>query len=245
VSCDEIRGRLPDHVLGTLPEAEQAAVRRHVRGCAVCRAEAEQMDHGLALFGSVAHEVDPPPELEERVLNVLTEEWREPAEAPVRAKGFRRFSSRFLIPMAAAFVLLAGALGWAGVAQSRANTFREDSATYQRFLHALGGKDVRVATLKPAPGSSMTGSAILYDSDIGQSWVLVLVRSPGATGAVDVTLSGPNHPPVSLFPMKLDPDGDGAAWLVTSSNISGLRAVRLTDSSGTLVASGIAQKEPA
>jgi Putative zinc-finger len=240
VTCEQVSERLPDYVLGTMPETEQAAVRRHLRGCAACRAEAEQLDHGLALFVGVAHEAEPPPELEQRVMRVLADEWREPVVPAVRGRRFANLSFRSLIPLAAAFVLLAGALGWAGVAQSRANSFHEDAASYQRFLHALGGKDVRVAVLKPAPGSSMTGSAVMYDSDRGQNWVLVLARSPGSSGEVTVTLSGPNQPSIALHPMTLDSDGDGSTWLVSSGDISALRFVRLTDASGHLLASGIA-----
>jgi hypothetical protein len=43
----------------------------------------------------------------------------------------------------------------------------------------------------------VTGTAVLYDSDTGQSWVVVLVRAPGPPAADRghaVLLEGPDHP---------------------------------------------------
>src|SRR2546429_4580032 len=81
--------------------------------------------------------------------------------------------------VAAVLVLLAGALVWGGVAQSNAGHFQADATSYQQFLHALGGKDVRVATLAARGSQVIQGSAVLYDSDRGQSWALVMAHAPG------------------------------------------------------------------
>src|SRR5207237_9472589 len=75
VKCEQVLDRLPDHTLGTLTDEDSAAVRAHLRGCAACRSDAESLDTGLLMFASAAHDVEPPPELEERVLSVLAEEW--------------------------------------------------------------------------------------------------------------------------------------------------------------------------
>ena len=77
MSCDAVRQQLPDYVLGTLSETETAAIRRHLRGCASCREDATELDQGVALFAGAAHVAEPPPDLKERVLAVLEEEWAE------------------------------------------------------------------------------------------------------------------------------------------------------------------------
>ncbi len=236
MNCDAVREMLPDHVLGPLSEVDGAAVRRHLRGCAICRGEAERLDEGVALFASAAHATDPPPDLEERVMRVLAEEWREAPPAPVH----RVRSGRWLLAVAAVTVALAGAVAWGATAQGNADRFRADAGSYQRFLHALGGRDVRVGTLRPARGSSLEGSAIMYDSDRGQSWILVLVRSPGTAGKVDVEISSAAGKTVPLHAIQLDPDGEGSTWLVTSADISALNTVRITDAVGHLLASGTA-----
>src|SRR5438128_6996705 len=120
MTCDAVRERLPDHTLGTLPETEEMAVRRHLRGCAGCRAEATTLDEGMAMFASAAHAVPPPPELKERVLSALADEWSESpaASAPGRAAAWWRLVA------AAAVVLLVGALAWGGLATARASRLR-------------------------------------------------------------------------------------------------------------------------
>ena len=233
MSCEEARQQLPDYTLGTLSEIEGAAVRRHLRGCAACREEAGKLDEGMVMFANAAHAVEPPPELRARVMSVLDEEWSE-APAPRGRRGLR---SPWVA--AAAAVLLAGALTWGGLAQARVNRDGEDAASYRSFLQILGGRDVRTTTLSPRGGSGVEGSAILYDSDKGQSWILVLVSALGYQQPITVTLSAPGGRSIRLpRPIDLAADGDGAAWLVTSTDLSGFGTVVLTGPDGAVVASG-------
>ena len=235
MSCDEVREQLPDYSLGTLSDIESAALRRHLRGCAGCRAEAQKLDEGVALFASAAHAMEPPPELKSKVLGVLEEEWQEapPAKPRVHRLGMISWPA-----VAAVLVLLAGALVWGGVAQSDAGRFRADASSYQQFLHALGGKDVRVATLSARSPQVIQGSAVLYDSDRGQSWALVMAHAPGYSGSLNMVLSAANGRTISLHPIELDANGEGSTWLVTAADISSFRVVRLTDATGRLLAAG-------
>jgi hypothetical protein len=239
VICEELRQQLPDYTLGTLSETEMMAARRHLRGCASCRIEASQLDEGVALFASAAHAADPPAALRDRIMGALSEEW---SEAPVSTRGRKYRASFGLAGMAAAVVLLAGALAWAGIAQSNASRFREDAVSYRQFLQALGGRDVRVATLTSQTGSVVEGSAILYDSDHGQSWALVIVRAPGITDPMDVTLFAADGRSIKLkFPLQPDAEGDASDWMVTASDISAYATIRITDvATGRLIAQGIA-----
>jgi putative zinc finger protein len=232
VSCDEVRLSLPDYALGTLSETESVAVRRHLRGCSTCRAEAADLDEGVALFARAAHQAEPPAELKGRVMSVLEEEW---AEAPAPHRKVRRLAVAWQA-VAALVILLAGVAAWAGVAQSNANRFRGDSISYHAFLSALGGKDVRVGQLAPIAGMTLEGNVILYDSDKGQSWVLVLARAPGFADPVTVSLTGDGKTIKVPFPLEFDPDGEGWTGLVTSTDISGFDQVLLTDSSGRVIA---------
>jgi Putative zinc-finger len=246
MNCEAVRELLPDHTLGTLSDEESAALRSHLRGCTSCRSEAGALDEGMALFASAAHATEPPRDLERRVLSVLQEEW---ADGPAPARPRIRW-----LALAAALVFLAGALTWAGLAQVTANRrtdeiataralaerFEEDATSYREFLSALGGREVRVAVLAPTAGNTMDGSAILYDSTRGQSWVVVFVQAPGSSGTAHARLVRPDGRFIKLFPLKLADDGDGATWLVTSADISAIRRVEITDRSGQLLASGIA-----
>jgi hypothetical protein len=84
----------------------------------------------------------------------------------------------------------------------------------------------------------MEGSAILYDSNRGQSWAAVFVQAPGSSGTAHAKLVRPDGRTIELFPIELADDGDGATWLVTSTDISAIRTVHVTDDAGQLVATG-------
>ena len=79
---------------------------------------------------------------------------------------------------------------------------------------------------------------MLYDSDRGQSWALVMAHAPGYSGSLNVVLSAANGRTISLHPIELDANGEGSTWLVTAADISSFRVVRLTDATGRLLAAG-------
>jgi hypothetical protein len=251
VKCEQVLDRLPDHTLGTLTDDDSAAVRAHLRGCSACRADAENLDTGLLMFASAAHEVEPPPELEERVLSVLAEEW---VDTPTLQS--RRPRPSKLAPwlaVAASLALLVGAVAFgfsakrsADRSQSKVVALQDDANAYHTFLHSLGGKAVRTATLTPLAGNAVTGTAVLYDSDIGQSWVLVLARQPSSGGKAFVTITSPDGGrPLKLFPLVFDERGEGSSWLVTSADISTFNHVQLRDAQGNLIAEGTATDDHA
>jgi Putative zinc-finger len=236
MACEEVRQQLADSMLGTLPEPEMATVRRHLRGCGGCRADAARLDQGIALFATAAHVAEPPPELQDRVMTALAEEWSEvPAGSGSRPGGSVRW-----LAVAAAVLAIGAAVSWGAYSQVQANRSRTDAASYRSFLGALGGREVRVAALRPSSSTAIEGSAILYDSDHGQSWILVLARAPGYLGSVDVTVSSAEGSSIHLRPLQLDSDGEASSWLVTSSDISPYTNVTLRSSDGALLASGVA-----
>jgi hypothetical protein len=239
MTCEAVREQLPDLALGTLAEGEAGGVRRHLRGCAPCRADLAGLDSGLAMFATAAHAVDPPAALKDRVLSVLHDEWREAGPSPVRRRGIP--PARRWLAVAAVVVALGGAVTWGAVSSSVAHRNAAQALDYRTFLSTLGGKDVRVAALSSPPTSALTveGSAVLYDSDLGQSWVLVLLRATGYRGTANVSLSSGQHV-LRLHPTTFDSDGSASAWLVTSGNIQRLDHIRVTAPDGTVLATGVA-----
>jgi hypothetical protein len=257
VTCDEALQLLPDSAMGTLSETEDAAVRHHLRGCGACRADAMTLDRGVAMFASAAHAADPPPELRDRVMSALSEEWAAPdrratvAAQPTAPPGRRWARSGVvtrILAAAAVVIALGGALAW-GIAQhshasdlsTRLAAVADDASAYHRFLTALGGTEVRVAKLRAASPIEVGGTAILYDSDRHESWSLVEINAPGYRKPIRVTLQSAAGERIDFpFTVELDPDGHGAAWLVTAADISGFKTVRLSGPDGTVLATGVA-----
>jgi hypothetical protein len=237
VTCDEVRDQLAEQLLGTLDEVTDAAVRSHLRSCGGCRREMAAMAEGIVTFSRAAHEVEPPTELRDRVLGAVAEEWAETAETTSRRRPVRTW-----IASAAAAAAVVASLGW-GMSQANVASRYEASATkYEAFLHALGGKNVRVGVIQPSGTQDIHGSAVLYDSDVQQSWVLILVRAPGMTGSANVELSSEAGHTIEMHPLEFSDGGESSSWLVTSSNLQSFDTVTITDASGHIVARAAVQK---
>ncbi|HZP89630.1 MAG TPA: zf-HC2 domain-containing protein [Actinomycetota bacterium] len=230
MNCDEVRDQLAEYLLGTLERSADEQVRRHLRGCAGCRHEMAALAEGVSTFSRAAHQIEPPPELRDAVLAVLAEEWSE--TAPVRP--IRRGVAWLARVAAAAAVVIA--LAVAGVSTVRAHRFETAASKYDALLGALGGENVRVGTLRPTGSNEVEGSAVLYDSKVGQSWALILVRAPGFTGRATVTLSSGSGRTITMHPLEFAEGGEASSWLVTSSSLKAFRSVTIRDAAGSVLA---------
>jgi hypothetical protein len=246
--CEQVVQLLPDHAMGTLSETEEAAIRRHLRGCGACRADAQALDRGVAMFASAAHVADPPPELRNRVMTALQEEWADADRASEASgptdphAGGRWTGGRALRWLAVAAVIagLIGALSWGAVQHRQLVSARADQNSYQRFLHLLGGKEVRVAKIHPAGPVSVTGTAVLYDSDRHESWGVFELNAPGYTQPLTIQLVSTTGEKLTVpFPVKLDEDGHGTGWLASAADISSFRTVLILDPNGKVLARGV------
>jgi hypothetical protein len=229
-TCDEVRERLPEHVLGTLDETHDLTVRRHLRGCAGCRREMAALGDGVALFARAVHDRTPPPELKDRVGSALAQEWKDAPAAAPRRRSFAWLSA------AASFVVVAAALSWGLVQHHRATVVAAEASSYNSLLSILGGKEFRIGTLQHAPGATVDGSVVAYDSSHDQSWVAVFVRAPGVTGTVGATLRAADGRRIQLSPMNIAQDGSGTAWLVTETNLEAFDRLTVTAPDGSILA---------
>jgi hypothetical protein len=232
VTCDEVRELLPEHLLGTLDPAADAAVGIHLRGCTACRRDMVALADGVSTFAAAAHDVEPPEELRDRVLGVLEEEW---AGVPAGDAPHRRTRWAW---RAAAVAALVAALAWGAVATMRASDLQVAADKYEAFLGVLGGEDVRVGELRAEGSQELRGSVVIYDSKVGQSWVLVLVRAPGREGEANVTMVDGGRT-IDLHPLEFDPGGEGSTWLVTPSDLTGFNRVNLWNDEGLIASAAM------
>jgi Putative zinc-finger len=237
VTCDEARDLLAEHLLGTLDDVTDARVRGHLRGCGGCRREMGAMAEGIATFSRAAHEVQPPAELRDRVLDAVADEWTDTAPAKTARRPVRRWMAS-----AVAAAAVVASLGWGMSQANLANQYETKAKKYTGFLDALGGKNVRVGVVRPSTAEAISGSAVLYDSDVEQSWVLILVRAPGMSGEANVRLSSDSGRTIDLHPLEFSPGGDSSSWLVTSANLQAFDRVTITDATGRVIATANVQK---
>lgn len=232
MTCESVQERLTEHLLGSMREEDDAAVRRHLRGCATCRREAAALGDGLAAFAQAAHDVPPPDDLRDRVLTAVRDDQRD-AE-PTADRPWRGW----VLPAVAAGLALAlvASLAWGTAQARRAERARGDAASYTGLLAILGGTDFRAARLDPAGGHTLEGSVVVYDSHEDQSWAVVFVRAPGQSGYATPTLLADDGRTVEVWPLEFDGQGDGAAWLVTSVDLQPFDRLTITGDDGTLLA---------
>jgi hypothetical protein len=231
VTCDEVRDRLSEHALGTLDETEDLRIRRHLRGCAQCRREFAVIGEGLTMFAAAAHDREPPPELHDRVLGVLADEWRQDrVEVPDRTGR----AGAWLVAAAACLALIVVA-AWGVGARGDALAAAADADSYHRLLTILGGEEFRVAALERSGAARIEGSVVLYDSSVEQSWGVVLVRAPDLTGALRVTLHATDGRTITLHEAELE-DGHAATWLVTSEDLHAFDHLTISAPDGTTLA---------
>jgi predicted anti-sigma-YlaC factor YlaD len=236
MTCEEARGLLPEHVLGTLEGPDDLEVRRHLRGCASCRAEADGLGEGLVLFSRASHDRRPPAELRERVLTVLEEEWRDTPQD--------RSSSTRWKKLAAVAALIAGLSVFSGVQTFRASEFQQGSTSYRNILDALGGKDFRVGNLVAgSKGINVTGNIILYDAHTNQSWGLLIVHAPGYSGTATATLTSNDGHIIRLKPMAFDASGDASTYLVSTASLQSYASLTVYSSDGSVMATATIQNE--
>jgi hypothetical protein len=235
VTCDEVRELLPEHLLGTLDAPEDLEVRRHLRGCAGCRAEMAGLSEGVAWFARAAHDRTPPPELRDRVLSTLEREWSDTGVEQADDRRTRWFAR------AAAVIAIAATLGWGFSQMHRADITAADAESYRRVLSTLGGKEFRIGRLESHVAHPVEGSVMLYDSHEGQSWGIILVRAPGVSGKATVTLSSSDgsatgRTTIDAGTLEFQPDGDAATWLITSSDLTPFDHLTITGENGTVLA---------
>ena len=233
-TCDGVRERAAEHVLGTLSDDDDRIVRRHLRGCAACRSEVHDLSDGLGLFARAAHDREPPPELQDRVRAVLQEEWRDLDEP----RGAQRRPAWMLVAAAATVLLLIASVSVAVIQTRHAQVAAAGAQSYDRLLQTLGGKDFRLGELTPSGNQPLEGSVVVYDSHVDQSWVLVFVRTSGVSGEATATLRASDGRTLDTWPVSIDRDGDGYGWLVTSVDLAPFERVTLTGADGATLATG-------
>jgi anti-sigma-K factor RskA len=109
------RDDLVAYGLGALEPGEERTVEDHAPGCVRCTRELEALAPAVAVLGESVEQLEPPPELRERVLAIVRSEAEpEPVTepAPRRRRNLRTFLLRPATALAALAVAAAGVAGY-------------------------------------------------------------------------------------------------------------------------------------
>ncbi len=106
---DRIAERLEDYALGHLTPDERQDVDAHVRACAACTRDLQEINEALALVADSVPAIEPPASLKARVIAAVAAQPQEPSREPAFAarSGTRRWKWLSLAAAAALIVLAA------------------------------------------------------------------------------------------------------------------------------------------
>jgi anti-sigma-K factor RskA len=111
------RDDLVAYSLGALEPRDSMRVEAHAPGCARCSRELEALAPAVAVLGESVEQVEPPPELRERVLSIVREEAeaKQPetaSQAPRKRRGLRGLVLKPAVGLAALAIAAAGVGGY-------------------------------------------------------------------------------------------------------------------------------------
>jgi hypothetical protein len=252
VNCLSVRERLTEQTLGVLPQAERMVVDRHLDWCAACRKEAAELQRAAATLAYSVAPVEPPADLEERVV------------AAVRsAAGRRRAAAPRRSRVAAAGVLAAmlalSGLGWGAVMAGRAERWEQQAAD-AREQREIAMEMFRAEVIGKLPG--LDPEAIVEVSTLlspslraGRGDALVLL-SPSGDDLAFVLVDGLTEPRSAQLPLRvrlmsddstqlrvgeirtLDQAGGGGVFATFKEDLTDVSTVVVRDARGRVLLRG-------
>lgn len=265
MDCLDVRGRLAEHALATLPREESAFVDRHLEWCAGCRKEADELAEGAAVLGLAATDGHHPPAgLEEQVVGRV----RAAAGGPPRRRRSWPAATAGAVAAAVAIAAVAGAV----ILSLRSNLEAEVSEQQQRADQAeerareltkriekviqrlleqqppSGPRDVtRQTTLSPTGGRSGGAGALVYIRPQGTDWSLVIVgglsRSEGPYRVVLRDDYGKVLKVGKIY--RLDADGGATVFREFNQDLRAFRYVQVLNVLNAVVLQGTLEESSA
>ena len=253
MECAPVRERLTEHALATLGGEEQAFVDRHLEWCAGCRKEAAELEQAAAMVGLFTAQSDPPPSLEQRVVERIQ-------ERAAAAPGPWRRRLRFLtVATAAAMLLAVVGVGWGAAMFARVQTSREQAQNAEhrareltarldrvlnQFLATQGGAgprdEVRRTVLGPVAGHQGGAGSIVFVSPTQEDWAIVIMGGLSSGGLpYRVTLQDRYGEFVELGAVRrLSGDGSARVFHAYHQSLKRFTYVLVKDRRGHIVLSG-------
>ena len=187
MNCLDVRERLPEYSLSSLPARDASTVGRHLVWCAACRKESEELRDGAAVVGFAAAAAPAPSaRLESRVADAVARHARRHSTTHRR---LRIASAVAIVATVVAVVVTASTLWWGTVvakradpAATRADRLTQSQLVEQEFERLLQG----------LPGSrteTRTASLVAPHHESGRGWGFVML-SPGGRDIAGVNVVG-------------------------------------------------------
>lgn len=250
MNCLAVRERLAEHALGVLTDGDGSSLDRHLEWCAACRKEAGELQRAAATLAYSVAPVEPPAELEERVVETVR------AAASRRRAAAPRRSRVAAAGVLAAMLALSG-LGWGAVMAGRAERAEQQAAdlreaqeaAFRRFQDVFQLPEVdpaaiaEVSTLLSPRLREGRGDALVLLSRSGDDLAFVLVN--GLTEVrpnqlpLEVRLVGNGSRQLVVGQIRtLNSNGEGGVYRTFVEGLRGFNAVVIRDARGKVLLNG-------
>lgn len=250
MNCLAVRERLAEHALGVLTDGDGSSLDRHLEWCAACRKEAGELQRAAATLAYSVAPVEPPAELEERVVETVR------AAASRRRAAAPRRSRVAAAGVLAAMLALSG-LGWGAVMAGRAERAEQQAAdlreaqeaAFRRFQDVFQLPEVdpaaiaEVSTLLSPRLREGRGDALVLLSPSGDDLAFVLVN--GLTEVrpnqlpLEVRLVGNGSRQLVVGQIRtLNSNGEGGVYRTFVEGLRGFSAVVIRDARGKVLLNG-------
>jgi Putative zinc-finger len=248
VNCLHARERLTEHALGVLPADEAAALERHLEWCAACRKEAGELQRATVTLAYTVAPVEPPAQLEERVVRAVKGAAGRRAAAPRR--------SRVAAAGVLAAMLALSGLGFGAVMAGRAERRQAQVELMQRQQQEAIQRLSRVFQLQEVAPDAVVELSTLLSPRLrpGRGDALVLL-SPGGDDLVFVLVDGLSQVRPARLPLNvslaadgaqlavgqirtLDDGGGGGVYRTFRQDLSDVDAIVIRDARGRVVLRG-------
>jgi anti-sigma-K factor RskA len=210
------------YVLRALPEDEHARFEAHLATCAECRREVANLQVAADTLPLAAVQVDPPPELRDRIMTIVRSEAEllaaaagEPAAAPTAKAPRRRRRALSLRPLPAA--MAASALIAAGVIGG---------------IVLTGGNDTKTVTGTVQIASAPAARASLQLSDDATKLQVRRMPPPPAGKVYQVWLKRPNQDPAPTTALFRTDSSGSADVEIQRGRLKGVDQVLVTAEPG-------------
>ena len=249
MTCAQVRTLLAERSMGTLPASETTGVDRHIAWCAACRKEVGGSDAAAASLVYVLAPVEPPPELEGRVVAAVRSAVS--ARAPIEHR-----RGRMVVAATVAAMIAVAGLGFGAVMAGRAARFRDqaltsgaanrDSATEFRYLlRSMEFSDprnsVEMGDLAPVVDGPGSGTALTLLAPSSQDMSIVTVSSLRLDPRrlpLEVSLAGRGPALIIGSIARLDSGGSATVAAQLATDLSGFDRVVVRDAQGTAILRG-------
>lgn len=240
MTCVDIRDKLAELSMGVLGPSEARQVARHLEWCPGCRKELEELREGMVAFGMAQSAAQPPPALEERVVQRL--QTAAGRVSPSTRRGFKALAVATVVAM----VLAASALAWAVAERHTATSQHSAADRYVRQLtQAIRSSGTFQAELLPT-GTALSGKpgpndgrAVIYSAHNAGDFVLVDVFLGGSdTGPYTFKLLDKSGGLVSGGPLARTNVDEWVFFESTQRDLSGSASAQVIDGLGRIVLIG-------